>query len=259
MITKECFMKKKILMLCVVGISSSALVAVEAPSKGVASEVSTKAPEKPVAQQSSVKKLTSVNMQLLDGFLLGYPLGVIRMDLAGKAALKVLQELSKPGVDEQTVVKEQMHYILTPIKQFFEVIHSYGSIIKPLVKDSLENDVQRKAAQLISAQQSTATLVKDNPENDAQGKVAQPASSQQPTLNNAQALDQAYRDSLLLGFLDATSTLDTFFETNVKDKETLAKTCREFIVFFRDLKASLSDATIAAYKKLAQELATKKP
>ncbi len=173
------------------------------------------------------KKLTVSEMNLLDTVLQGSPIGIVRMDIAYKTALKVLTELNKleaqvetkaiDAAQEKVFLSTQMSSILAPVKEFFDEVHSYVGIIKPLIFESLMGKVR-------NVQTVQDALIKDE------------------------------KDCLFLKFFQSPESATNFFETFVKTRADLRLACNEFIVFFKDMRKNLSPKAIDAYRKMIDEI-----
>ncbi len=168
------------------------------------------------AKLPAAKKITNGKMILLSDVLKDHPEGVVRMTLASNTIIKVLKDLesNKNPTNDQKIITGQIQSVLKPVRQFFDIIYDYGSIIRPLILESLFG---------IKIESTT----------------------------EAHKVSTQYEDKcLLLGFLNAKNNRNTFFEDRVKTKEELHKTCIEFLQFFKDLNVSLSEPAIKAYKEL---------
>ncbi len=166
------------------------------------------------------KKLTSDKMFLLNEAMGMNPVCILRIDLTNRAALATLKALDV-ATDGKDIFSQKMGAILEPLKQFFDVIQQYSFMVRPLVEESLFG---KEAATHASAEQR-AKFVKD---------------------------------SLLLQFFESKSNdVVNFFEKHIACKEDLKKACSEVLIFFADLKSSLSDATMQQYRAFITEL--KKP
>jgi hypothetical protein len=184
-------------------------------------------PIKPPLQQSAgklqlpvAKLITSDKMVLLNDVLAEHPEGVVRMSLASKAIIKVLTDLDKEdkSTNNPTIITAQIISVINPVRQFIDVIYDYGTIIRPLILESIFG-------------------IKID------------------SLSEAQTVSLQYQDKcLLLGFLNAKNNRNTFFEDRVKTKDELKKICIEFLQFFKDLNLSLSDKVHKAYRELIETL-----
>lgn len=109
---------------------------------------------------------------------------------------------------ETTLIKEQIHKIFEPIKEFFSEIRRCSFLITPLIEKSLPEKIAKK--------------------------------------------------SYLLKFMNTTTGLIEFFETEATSKQKLNEICEELDIFFSDLEDSLSPETQKAYGKFIQEIKSAK-
>lgn len=64
-------------------------------------------------------------------------------------------------------------------------------------------------------------------------------------------------ECLILKFFESHDEVYAFFEKHVKTREQLCIACKEFLTFFQDIRVSLSDEALNAYKKVMEELKKK--
>jgi hypothetical protein len=166
------------------------------------------------------KKLVNYCMPVLNEQLAATPVGIFRVDLAYNATLQALQNFDKIE-DKPEIVNAQVKRILAPVKQFFDVIKKWTFVIKPLIEESLLGQTQTTPSQI----------------------VIQP----DPVIKDS-------KECLLLRFFEGKQDVGTFFDQTIKTKHDLVLISREFIYFFKDLKVSLSDETLTAYKKFLETL-----
>ncbi len=82
------------------------------------------------------KILTCPEMPMLDTMLTANPIGTLRMNLAYNSAKKTLAELHTLQ-DTPQEITAKMTILLAPVEEFFSIIQSFSSVIKPLVEESL--------------------------------------------------------------------------------------------------------------------------
>lgn len=68
-----------------------------------------------------------------------FPIAMVRTDFACKAALTVLKDFDKIPEDPQ-IIEQHIKTVMKPIKKFFEEIHQFSFLIKPLVEECLINE-----------------------------------------------------------------------------------------------------------------------
>lgn len=140
-------------------------------------------------------------MGMLNAILTTHAVGLVRIELAYKAAAKTFKELAAID-DNRAVVDQKMTYILAPVKEFFGEVHKYSNLLIPLVKLSIGT-------------------------------------------NHATGISE--KDSLVLTYLTGTEQdAGNFFAKNVTTLPQLVQAAYEFIVFFKDMKASFSPEARAA-------------
>jgi hypothetical protein len=154
-------------------------------------------------------------LELLNIGLEGYPTSVVKMDLARKEAVKVINNFAKLTKDDKKVIQQQMHTILTPLQEFFDNIRGYASMVRPLVEESLLGEgVVRKADGTL---QHNSILLK--------------------------FFEKENKDNV-----------DVFFDKHVCTRADLLQVCNELITFVDDVHANLSEKALSAYNAIMQKL-----
>ncbi|MBY0354012.1 hypothetical protein K2W90_06645 [Candidatus Babeliales bacterium] len=100
-------------------------------------------------------KLTGSNMKNLDQVFQMFPMGLLKINFAQRDIAKVIKsidgiEFRTPQAEtEKAFVDKHLETMLKPVKEFFDIITAYSSLVEPLVKESIIQHRNIKAEESI--------------------------------------------------------------------------------------------------------------
>lgn len=116
---------------------------------------------------SYAKDLKCPQIDILNLAFQGFPFALARMKLSNRAAHKTdkllnhhddVTKTDNKNIDDATLIKEQLHTIFEPIKDFFAEIRQCSFLIKPLIEKSLPEKILKKSYIMKFMHSSSAVL-----------------------------------------------------------------------------------------------------
>ena len=180
------------------------------------------------------KLIVSQCMNMLNAVLVKFPTTTLRMAMAADRGQKIVDAITKlkpigltergepvyfeTKEQEQKYVKKQLEFVLEPVEKFMEDIKEHRNIVRHLLDDSLGAYVAKNS--YISKALET--------------------------------------EGSFLEYFNGTNKNGKIKEAAIKNVDELKNAATEFLMFFADVKASLSETAQAAYDKLIDKLTANK-